>query len=181
MIRWYVISAVFKRNVMSYFSGLLGYLFIIVFVVASTYFAFQPEFFTDNMPTLDHLTAIFPWLLLFIVPAITMTTWAEERRSGTDELLFTLPRLGYRNCHWKIPVGRGDLYHRVVLLDHTIDSFGEPQLECRLGNHFRNLLRLLVSWCFSINSRYVCLICDEKHPCRIRPGFGLLRDSGGSW
>ncbi|MDC0273879.1 MAG: Gldg family protein [Planctomycetaceae bacterium] len=91
MIRWYVISAVFKRNVMSYFSGLLGYLFIIVFVVASTYFAFQPEFFTDNMPTLDHLTAIFPWLLLFIVPAITMTTWAEERRSGTDELLFTLP------------------------------------------------------------------------------------------
>lgn len=91
MIRWHVISAVFKRNVMSYFSGLLGYLFIIVFVVASTYFTFQPEFFTNNMPTLDHLTEVFPWLLLFIVPAITMSVWAEERRSGTDELLFTLP------------------------------------------------------------------------------------------
>lgn len=91
MIRWHVISAVFKRNVMSYFSGLIGYLFIIVFVVASTYFTFQPEFFTDNLPTLDHLTKIFPWLLLFIVPAITMNIWAEERRSGTDELLFTLP------------------------------------------------------------------------------------------
>jgi len=91
MIRWHVISAIFKRNVMSYFSGLIGYLFIIVFVVASTWFTFQPEFFTDNLPTLDHLTAVFPWLLLFIVPAITMNIWSEERRSGTDELLFTLP------------------------------------------------------------------------------------------
>jgi ABC-2 type transport system permease protein len=91
MIRWHVIKAVFKRNVMSYFSGLLGYLFIIVFVVASSSFAFQDKFFTDNTPSLDHLTAVFPWMLLFIVPAITMTVWAEERRSGTDELLFTLP------------------------------------------------------------------------------------------
>jgi ABC-2 type transport system permease protein len=91
MFRWHVISAVFKRNLMSYFSGLLGYLFIIVFVVASAYFTFQPEFFTHNLPTLDLLTEVFPWLLLFIVPAITMNLWADERRSGTDELLFTLP------------------------------------------------------------------------------------------
>lgn len=91
MLRGHVIRAVFKRNVLSYFSGLIGYLFIIVFVVMASFGTFQARFFTDNAPTLDLLTQWFPWLLLFIVPAITMNTWADEKRTGTDELLFTLP------------------------------------------------------------------------------------------
>ena len=53
--------------------------------------AFQNEFFRGNQCTLDQLSEWFPWLLLFIVPAITMNVWSEERRRGTDELLFTLP------------------------------------------------------------------------------------------
>ncbi len=52
---------------------------------------FRRPFFTNNDCSLDRLTENFHWLLLFIVPAITMTAWAEERRQGTDELLFTLP------------------------------------------------------------------------------------------
>lgn len=91
MFRFHVVWAVFKRNVLSYFSGLLGYLFIIVFVMAASFCSFQDTFFTDNSPTFDHLTEMFPYLLLFIVPAITMSTWADEKKSGTDELLFTLP------------------------------------------------------------------------------------------
>ncbi|MCA9079970.1 MAG: Gldg family protein [Planctomycetaceae bacterium] len=90
-MRFHVISAVFNRNVASYFSGVLGYLFIIVFVVAGAFLAFNEQFFTDNLCTLDQLSTHFPLLLLFIVPAITMTTWADERKVGTDELLFTLP------------------------------------------------------------------------------------------
>ncbi|MCA9089307.1 MAG: Gldg family protein [Planctomycetaceae bacterium] len=90
-MRLHVISAVFGRNVSSYFSGVLGYLFIIVFVVAGAFLAFNEQFFTDNMCNLDQLSSHFPLLLLFIVPAITMTTWADERKLGTDELLFTLP------------------------------------------------------------------------------------------
>src|SRR5688500_10859904 len=91
MFRSHVIQAVFKRNVASYFSGLLGYLFIIVFVVAGSLLAFKSEFFAANQANLDQLSAWYPLLLVFIIPAVTMTAWADERKLGTDELLFTLP------------------------------------------------------------------------------------------
>lgn len=90
-MRTRTIVAIFKRNVASYFSGVLGYLFLVVFVVACAVFAYTPQFFANNLATLDQLNAVFPILLLFIVPAITMATWAEERKLGTQELLFTLP------------------------------------------------------------------------------------------
>jgi ABC-2 type transport system permease protein len=90
-LRWYVIDAVFARNLQSYFSGVLGYLFIVVYVALGALALFSEQFFANNLATLDQLTLVYPQLLLFIVPAIAMTTWAEERRQGTDELLFTLP------------------------------------------------------------------------------------------
>lgn len=90
-MRSHVILAVLQRNVASYFSGVLGYLFIVVFVVAGAFLAFNSQFFADNLATLDQLSEQFPLLLLFIVPAITMTVWSDEKKLGTDELLFTLP------------------------------------------------------------------------------------------
>lgn len=90
-MRSHVVSAVFKRNVASYFSGVLGYLFIVVFVIAGSLLAFRSEFFAANQANLDPLTEWYPLLLVFIVPAVTMTAWADERKLGTDELLFTLP------------------------------------------------------------------------------------------
>ncbi|MEL7499703.1 MAG: Gldg family protein [Planctomycetota bacterium] len=91
MFRWHVVSAVFWRNVKQYFSGPLGYLLIVLFVTACSALAFSPQFFANNLATLDQLSEKFPFLLLSVIPAITMTVWAEERKQGTDAILFTLP------------------------------------------------------------------------------------------
>lgn len=91
MIRWNVVTAVFARNVKQYFSGPLGYLFIVVFVTVCSLVTFNPQFFADNLANLDQLSRALPMLLLFFIPAITMSTWADEKRQGTDSILFTLP------------------------------------------------------------------------------------------
>ncbi len=91
MFRWHVVSAVFWRNVKQYFSGVLGYLFIVTFVLICAVLAFNAQFFADNLANLDQLSQWYPALLLFFIPAITMTVWAEEQRRGTDAILFTLP------------------------------------------------------------------------------------------
>lgn len=83
---------VMRRELSGYFSTPVAWVFIVIFLVMSGVFTFQiGQFYNRGIADLDPFFQFQPWLYLFLVPAIAMRLWAEERRSGTVELLLTLP------------------------------------------------------------------------------------------
>ena len=83
---------IFKREFLAYFSTPLAYVFIVIFLFAMGAFTFYiGHFYENGSADLSVFFSYHPWLYLFLVPAIAMRLWAEERRSGTMELLLTLP------------------------------------------------------------------------------------------
>ena len=87
-----VINIVMKRELDSYFSTHLAYVFILIFLVLSGVFTFYlGSFYERGQADLLPFFNFHPWLYLFLVPALSMRLWAEELKSGSIELLLTLP------------------------------------------------------------------------------------------
>ena len=81
-----------KRELISYFSTPVAYVFITIFLLLSGLFTFYlGNFFEIGQASLGSFFEWHPWLYLFLIPAITMRLWSEEKKSGTIELLTTLP------------------------------------------------------------------------------------------
>jgi ABC-2 type transport system permease protein len=86
------ISIIVRRELASYFATPLAYVFIIIFLVLTSLFTFSlGNFYERGQADLQPFFSFHPWLYLFLVPAISMRLWAEERKSGSLELLVTLP------------------------------------------------------------------------------------------
>jgi ABC-2 type transport system permease protein len=86
------IRAIAKRELSSYFTSPVAYVFLVIFLLLTGFFTFTAgNFFERGEASLAAFFGWHPWIYLMVVPAIGMRLWAEERRSGTLELLFTLP------------------------------------------------------------------------------------------
>jgi len=86
------VSNVLRREFSGYFSTPVAWVFIVIFLVMSGVFTFYiGSFYERGIADLAPFFQFHAWLYLFLVPAISMRLWAEERRSGTVELLLTLP------------------------------------------------------------------------------------------
>lgn len=84
--------AVFKRELKSYFESPVAYVFLVVFLVLSGFLTFSvTQYYERGIAELQPFFFWHPWVFLLLVPASTMALWAEERRSGTIELLLTMP------------------------------------------------------------------------------------------
>jgi ABC-2 type transport system permease protein len=84
-------KAVFKRELKSYFTTPIAYVFLVVFLFFSGYLTFKEGFFEIRQADMEAFFANIPLLFAFLVPATAMRLWAEERKSGSIELLLTLP------------------------------------------------------------------------------------------
>jgi gliding motility-associated transport system permease protein len=94
--------AIFRREFASYFATPLALVFIVIFlVVALALTFFFGAFYENGQADLGSFFYFHPWLYLFLMPALSMRLWAEERKSGSIELLMTLPI-----APWQAVVGK---------------------------------------------------------------------------
>ncbi len=86
------LAAVFRRELSGYFATPLAFVFIVVFLFTMGAFTFyMGGYFESGTANLQIFFNFHPWLYLFLIPAISMRLWAEERRTGSIELLLSLP------------------------------------------------------------------------------------------
>jgi ABC-2 type transport system permease protein len=89
---WRHIWTIAEREVTGYFASPVAYVFIVIFLLLTGFFTFMVTgFFERGQANLTAFFAWHPWLYLFLVPAVGMRMWSEERRLGTIELLLTMP------------------------------------------------------------------------------------------
>ena len=92
MNSWTNIKAIVKRELGGYFASPIAYVFLVIYLLLAGFFTFTVgSFFERGEASLVSFFTWHPWLYLFLVPAVGMRLWSEERRLGTMELLLTMP------------------------------------------------------------------------------------------
>ena len=187
-----MISAIFKREFAGYFRTPLAYVILAVFLVlASACCFFIGRFFDTNTASLEPFFNFLPWLFLFLVPAVGMRLWAEERRGGTIELLFTLPLTPVQAVLGKFLAGWLFLAVALLLtfpLALTAAYLGSPDWGVILGSYAGGIL--LAGACLAIASLMSALTKNQVIAfvlgfavCLgfVLVGFSLLSDLLNGW
>ncbi len=133
-----------KRELASYFSSPVAYVFIVIFLLLMGFFTFMMGgFFRYNEASLLSFFVWHPWLYMLLVPAVGMRLWAEERRMGTLELLFTMPVTLAQAITGKFLAGWLLLGFALLLtlpMPITVFYLGEPDLGPMLTGYFGSFL-----------------------------------------
>ena len=152
---------IYKRELSAYFGTPIAYVFLAIFVFLSGIFAFYiGNFFERGQADLQAFFQFHPWLYLFLIPALSMRLWAEERRAGTIELLFTLPVtmtevvLGKFLAAWKFTAIALSLTFPLWI---TVNYLGDPDNGVILAGYLGSLLMagafLAIGSCISALTR----------------------------
>ncbi len=184
--------SIFRRELSAYFLTPIAYVFIIIFLVLAGIFTFYlGGFFERGQADLEPFFGFHPWLYLFLVPALSMRLWAEERKTGTIELLLTLPVTTTQVVIAKFLAAWAFLVVALALtfpLWITVNLLGDPDngviAAAYLGSALMAGSFLAVGACFSaltrnqviafILSLVVCLLLNLS-------GFPLVLDFFAGW
>ena len=138
------VGIILRRELASYFATPIAYVFILIFLVLSGVFTFyMGSFYEREQADLNAFFNFHPWLYLFLVPAISMRLWSEERKSGSIELLLTLPLtrldavLGKFLAAWLF-TGLALLLTFPIWI--TVNMLGEPDNGVILGSYIGSWL-----------------------------------------
>lgn len=155
------IGIIFRRELASYFATPVAYVFIVIFLLLAGWFTFYlGGFYERGQADLQPFFAFHPWLYLFLIPAVGMRLWAEERKSGSIELLMTLPVtmlqavLGKFLAAWAFV---GIALALTFPLWITVNYLGDPDNGAIVAGYFGSLLMagafLAIGSCISATTR----------------------------
>lgn len=138
------IKTIAKRELAGYFSSPVAYVFIVIFLLLSGFFTFMVGgFFERGEASLMSFFMWHPWFYLFLVPAVGMRLWAEERRVGTLELLLTMPVTAWQAIVGKFMASWLFLALALALtfpLVITVNYLGSPDNGVILAGYLGSLL-----------------------------------------
>ena len=186
------INIVLKREFMSYFATPIAYVFILIFLVLSGMFTFYlGNFYERQQADLTPFFGFHPWLYLFLVPAVSMRLWSEERKSGTIELLMTLPLrkfdviVGKFLAAW---IFTGIAFLLTFPLWVTVNYLGDPDngviVASYLGSWFMAGGFLAIGSCASALSKsqvIAFILCGVVCLMFILAGFPLVLNAFSDW
>ncbi len=186
------ILTVFKRELRSYFATPVAYVFIVIFLVLSGAFTFYlGNFYERGQADLMPFFSFHPWLYLFLVPAVSMRLWSEERKSGTIELLLTLPITMWQAVMGKFLAAWAFIGIALALtfpLWITVNYLGDPDNGVIFASYLGSLLMagafLAIGSCVSAATRnQVVAFILTVVACflLIMAGFPLVLDAFRAW
>jgi len=187
-IKGTMIWAILKRELMGYFTTPVAYVFIVIFLLLTGGFTwFLSGFWETNQASMGAFFFWHPWLYLFLIPAIAMRLWAEERKSGTIELLFTLPI-----THGEAVIGKflaAWMFAGIALLLTfpmwiTVNYLGNPDNGIILASYIGSMLMagayLAIGSCISaLTKNQVIAFVIAVVVCLVFVLFGMIGQIGG--